>query len=87
MREVAQIRTMIANLDRSISILNCDIETEEDRASVRDLSDDSYPMLARALAARRANLTLTRAALTERLDEIEGAKPAVVELAMYLAEH
>lgn len=37
---------------------------------------------ARALATRRENLTLTRAALTERLEEIEAAKPAVVELAM-----
>ena len=40
-----------------------------------------------ALAARRDNLTLTRAAITARLEEIEAAKPAVVELAMYLAEH
>jgi hypothetical protein len=82
LREMAQIRTMITNLDRSICLLSCDIEIEEDRAGVRGLSDETYPMLARALATRRENLTLTRAALTERLEEIEAAKPAVVELAM-----
>src|ERR1700759_3215737 len=40
-----QIATLIATLSRSVSILTVDIEHEEERAGVRDLSDPTYPVL------------------------------------------
>ncbi len=66
-REFGQIGAMLADLDRTIQILNCDIATEEERARVSNPSDTTYPMLARMLAARRDNLKATAAALERRL--------------------
>jgi hypothetical protein len=71
LREVAQIRNMIVDLDRSIQILDCDVANEEQRARVSDRSDTAYPILARALAARRDNLRDTIAALEKRLATIK----------------
>ena len=71
LREVAQIRNMIVDLDRSIQILDCDVANEEQRARVSDRSDPAYPILARALAARRDNLRDTIAALEQRLATIK----------------
>ena len=58
-----QIATPIATLSRSVSILTVDIEHEEARAGVRDLSDPTYPVLARSLRARRDNIGATIASL------------------------
>jgi hypothetical protein len=66
-REAEQIRTLIADLDRLVQILNCDIASEEERAGVADRSEAAYPMLARTLATRRDNLMETVAALEQRL--------------------
>jgi septation ring formation regulator EzrA len=70
-RETAQIRTLIADLDRIVRILDCDITAEEERARVFDRSDARYPILARTLAARRRNLGKTIAALEKRLMTIK----------------
>jgi hypothetical protein len=66
-REFGQIGAMLADLDRTIKILNCDIATEEERARVSNPPDAAYPTLARMLAARRENLKTTAAALERRL--------------------
>lgn len=66
-REMAQIETLIANLKRSIDLLSSDIDGEETRARIRDLSDPAYPILARHLRTRRANLATTIAGLQARL--------------------
>jgi hypothetical protein len=65
-RELAQINTLIANLRRSVELLTFDIDFEEQRARVRDLSDPAYPILARQLRVRRDNLNTTIAALRAR---------------------
>jgi hypothetical protein len=70
-REVAQIRKVIVDLDRTVQILGCDVATEEERVRVSDRSDPAYPILARALAARRDNLRETIAALEQRLATIK----------------
>jgi hypothetical protein len=70
-REVAQIRRVIVDLDRTVQILDCDVATEEERVRVSDRSDPAYPILARALAARRDNLRETIAALEQRLATIK----------------
>jgi hypothetical protein len=66
-RELRQISVMLADLDRTLQILDCDIATEEERARVSNPSDAAYPMLARMLTARRDRLKATVAALERRL--------------------
>ena len=63
-----QIATLIESLMRSVELLTVDVENEETRASVRDLSDPAYPVLARSLRARRDNIRATIASL-EMLDQ------------------
>ena len=70
-REAAQTRTLIADLDRIVQILNSDIAAEEGRAGVSDCFQAEYPMHARGLAARRDNLKDTIAALEQRLTTIK----------------
>jgi hypothetical protein len=70
LREDATIRTLMDDLDRTIQVLECDIATEEERAGIFDRSDAKYPMLARTLGTRRANLKATTAALAQRLATI-----------------
>jgi hypothetical protein len=66
-REAAQTRTLIADLNRIVQILNGDIAAEEERAGVFDPFQAEYPMIARGLATRRDNLADTIAALERRL--------------------
>jgi hypothetical protein len=66
-REALQTRTLIADIDRVVQILNSDIAAEEQQAGVFDRRQAEYPMLARALAARRDNLKGTIAGLERRL--------------------
>src|SRR5258708_33823876 len=77
-REVAQIRTMIVDLDRVARFLASDIVIEEERSRVADRSDPAYPILARTLAARRDNLKVTIATLQQRVEEILGALPEAI---------
>lgn len=58
-----QIATLIESLLRSVELLTVDIEHEETRAGVRDLSDPMYPVLARSLRSRRDNIRATLASL------------------------
>jgi hypothetical protein len=58
-----QIATLIGSLSRSMELLTVDIEHEEARAGVRDLSDPAYPALARSLRVRRDNIGATIASL------------------------
>jgi hypothetical protein len=71
LREVAQIRTLIVTLSRSVDLLNWDIDAEEERTRLHDLSDPAYPILARTLRTRRDNLSATIAALRERVQEAQ----------------
>jgi len=58
-----QIATLIGNLSRTLELLTVDVEHEEKRAGIRDLSDPAYPVLARSLRTRRENITATIASL------------------------
>jgi hypothetical protein len=58
-----QIALLIADLSRSVALLTADIEHEEARAGVRDVSAPTYPVLARSLRARRENIGATIASL------------------------
>ena len=73
LREAAQIRTLISDLERIVQFLNCDIATEEKHVGVFDRSDIAYPLLAGKLAARRDNLVDTIAALEVRVAAIKAS--------------
>jgi hypothetical protein len=58
-----KIATLIGDLSRTVALLTVDIEHEETRGGVRDLSDPAYPVLARSLKVRRGNIRATIASL------------------------
>jgi len=58
-----RIATLIADLSRSVALLTVDIEHEETRVGVRDLSDPTYSVLAQSLRQRRENIRTTVVAL------------------------
>ena len=71
LREAAQIRTLIVDLDRIVQILNFDIAAEEELAQISDRSCVTYPLIAKTLVARRDNLRNTIAELELRLATIK----------------
>jgi hypothetical protein len=58
-----QIATLIGSLSRSVTLLTVDIEHEETRVGVRNVSDPAYPVLARSLRVRRDNIVATMTSL------------------------
>jgi ABC-type transporter Mla subunit MlaD len=80
-REAECIGTMIADLRRVVQVLDCDVQTEEERSRIFDRSKANYPMLARTLAARRDNIKATIAALEARLSSIGPATTAELTIA------
>jgi hypothetical protein len=58
-----QIAALISNLSRTMDLLTADIEREEARVGVHDVSDPTYPVLARSLWERRENIRVTIASL------------------------
>jgi hypothetical protein len=80
LKEAEQIKKLIADLDRLVQIIACDIATEEERAWVSDRSDAAYPILARVLAARRDNLRDTITALEQRLSSLTAETDSVLDL-------
>jgi hypothetical protein len=75
------IGTMIADLRRVVQVLDCDVQTEEERSRIFDRSNANYPILARTLVARRENLKVTIAALETRLSSIGPATTAELTIA------
>jgi hypothetical protein len=69
-REASQTRTLIADIDRVVEILNSDIADEEAISGILDRSHAEYSILARTLTARRDNLRGTIAALEKRLSDL-----------------
>ena len=76
-REAAQTRTLIADLERIVQIIDSDIASQEEQAPVSDRSQADYPIVAKTLAARRDNLRHTIAALEQRLAAIEQSHESV----------
>jgi hypothetical protein len=72
-RAAAQIRAMIAKLDRAVSSLEDSINADLERAYVRDPSHYAYPISVRTMTARRENLKATIAILLERLAKVDPA--------------
>jgi hypothetical protein len=72
---------MIVDMQRVVQVLDCDVQTEEERSRIFDRSDAHYPIQARTPAARRANLNATIVALEARLSSIDAASSANPSLA------
>jgi hypothetical protein len=70
-RETAVISKILADLAHTVQLIEYEIATQEERASVSDRSDIRYPMLASALIERSNNLEVTIDALKKRLAEHE----------------
>ncbi len=68
-REMAVIAKILADMVRTVRLIESDIAAEEARAGVSDRSDVKYPMLARTLTERRDNLNRTIAGLEARHSE------------------
>jgi hypothetical protein len=62
-----QIRGLIEDLRRVVAILDAGIAEEEAQARILDPTKPQYPFLARAPAARKANLESTLASLERRI--------------------
>jgi hypothetical protein len=73
-RKAILIWKMIADIDRTVRLLDCDITTEEERVGIFNRSDATYPILARTLATRRDNLKDTMSALEQRLPKLDQAE-------------
>lgn len=68
-----RIATVIADLCRSVALLTVDIEHEEERAGVHDISAPAYPVLARSLRMRRDNIAATIASLEQAIHGVPKA--------------
>lgn len=78
LRQIAVIRGMIADFERTVQILKVDISTEEERLRVFDITAPDYPILARTLRARLDNLLVTIHGLQQHLAETGAAVPQIV---------
>ncbi|MTI16635.1 flagellar export protein FliJ [Rhodobacteraceae bacterium RKSG542] len=76
-RRVAQIETMLLDFDRMAQELNSQIEDEQKRVGIDDVSHFAYPTFARAAAQRRDNLVNSANELKDQLsraqDELKDA--------------
>lgn len=81
LRKTAHIKTMIADLNRTLLVLDCEISTEEEGVRVSDPADIAYSMLAQVMRKRRDNLRGTVALLEQRFDQIKGALPEAIATA------
>jgi hypothetical protein len=73
--EAGRIVAVIADLSRTVSMLERHVAAEEERSRICDPSNAEYPMLAGTITARVENLRATIAALQARLasTQITGA--------------
>jgi hypothetical protein len=68
-RKTAMISKILADLVRTVQLIEGEIAAQEERANVFDRSDVKYPILARTLIERCDNLKMTIDALEQRLAE------------------
>jgi hypothetical protein len=61
-----QLRILLADLDRRVKLIEAEIQAQEERSNVFDLSSATYPVWARHLRTRRDNLLATISLLEAR---------------------
>lgn len=81
-RQVTQLETMIAEFERMASELDTQIQSEQNRAGIHDITHFAYPTFAKAALTRRENLLnsvddlkeklgVARAALAEAFEDMK----------------
>ncbi|MVT63559.1 hypothetical protein GPL21_00325 [Bradyrhizobium pachyrhizi] len=73
------ISKILADLVRTLQLIEAEIAAEEERARIFDRSNVRYPVLAKSLNDRRDNLRVTIAALEQRLTERDSAPHSVAD--------
>jgi hypothetical protein len=71
LRATMKLRALVADLRLRTQVLDTDIHDEEQRASILDVANVAYPILARNLRARRDNLLATIKVLESHLAETD----------------
>lgn len=72
-RRVSQIEAMIAEFQRMAGDLDREIETEERRVGISDVTHFAYPTYAKAARTRRDNLANSAAELAGQLEDAKNA--------------
>jgi hypothetical protein len=70
-RTTLKLRALIADLRWQVQLLESDIQDEQKRTGIFDVSSIAYPTLARNLRTRRDNLLVTIALLEGQLPATE----------------
>ena len=68
-RTVVQIETMIADFDAKIADLQQQIEIEQEKSGIDDITHYAYPTFAKAAVVRRDNLEASKQELTVQLED------------------
>ena len=58
-RTAMKLQALINDLRRQVQLLDADIQDEEKRTGISNVSNTAYPILARNLRTRRGNLLAT----------------------------
>jgi len=69
-RTTMKLQTLIYDLRWRVQLLDADIQGEEKRTNISDVSNTAYPIVARNLRTRRHNLLATITTLESRLGEM-----------------
>lgn len=75
-RQVAQLEGMIAEFERMATELDNQIQSEQNRAGIHDITHFAYPTFAKAARSRRDNLT---ASANELKAQLADAREALAE--------
>jgi flagellar export protein FliJ len=78
-RQVAQIETMIAEFERMAKDLDDQINAEQERSGIRDVSHFAYPTFAKAAMQRRDNLLASAKELRDQLASAQAECAEAVE--------
>lgn len=72
-RQVAQLEAMIAEFERMAHELDVQIEAEQNRSGIHDVTHFAYPTFAKAARSRRDNLSASAGELKGQLAEARSA--------------
>ena len=72
-RTAIKLHALISDLRWRVQLLDSDIQDEEKRTGMSNVSNTAYPILARNLRTRRGNLLATITVLESQLAEMDTA--------------
>lgn len=78
-RQVAQIEAMMADFERMAKELDAQIEAEQERAGIHDVTHFAYPTFAKAAMTRRDNLLGSMEGLKAQLEAAQDQLSIAVE--------